>query len=194
LGGYPRVRQLALYQQLRRPLSRFNTFTALLMTLLMTCAVVVPVLWILMLVQSEFLNAYRALTSYLARGPQALPAAIRDIPWLGNLLQEQLNRYSSDPAALAHEATGWMQRSALALGGVLGDIGRNFLKILFAVLTCAERAPGRARSGHTTSAVKLRAVQLGGHRRKRTRRQRSKRQQHVHIRRNRRDRPVILST
>jgi predicted PurR-regulated permease PerM len=124
-----------LYRRLRRPLSRFNTFTALLMTLLMTCAVVVPVLWILMLVQSELLNAYRALTSYLARGPQALPAAIRDIPWLGNLLQEQLNRFSSDPAALAREATGWIQRSALALASVLGDIGRNFLKILFAVLT-----------------------------------------------------------
>jgi len=45
-----------LYRRLRRPLRRFNTFAALLMTLLMTCAVVVPVFWLLMLVQSELLN------------------------------------------------------------------------------------------------------------------------------------------
>jgi predicted PurR-regulated permease PerM len=53
----------------------------------------------------------------------------------GNLLQEQSNRYSSDPAALAREAAGWIQRWALTLASVLGDIGRNFVKILFTILT-----------------------------------------------------------
>jgi len=124
-----------LYRKLRSALTRFNTFAALLMTLLMTCAVVLPVLWLLMLLQSELLNAYRALAGYLTREPQALPAAIRDIPWLGNLLQEELIRYSNDPAALTREAAGWIQRSALALGSVLRDISRNFLKILFAIMT-----------------------------------------------------------
>ncbi len=124
-----------LYRRVRSVLTRINTFAALLMTLLMTCAVVLPVLWLLILVQSELLNAYRALAGYLTRGPQALPAAIRDIPWLGKLLQEELIRYSSDPAAITREAAGWIQRSALALGSVLGDISRNFMKVLFAILT-----------------------------------------------------------
>ncbi len=124
-----------LYRQLRSVLARFNTFAAVLMTLLMTCAVVLPVLWLLVLVQSELLNAYRALAGYLTQGPQALPGVIRDIPWLGNLLQEKLIRYSSDPAALTREAAGWIQRWAVALGSVLGDISRNFIKVLIAILT-----------------------------------------------------------
>ena len=124
-----------LYQRLRRPLRRFNSSAALLMTLLITCAVVVPLLWLLVLVQTELVDAYRALAGFLAHGPHLLPAAVRDIPWLGNLLQEQLDRYSSDPAELSREAVDWMQRWAVELAGVLGDIGRNLAKVLLTILT-----------------------------------------------------------
>ena len=124
-----------IYRRLRNLLRGFDTAAALLMTMLMTCAVVIPVLWLLFLVRGELSDAYRALTGYLTHGPQMLPAVIRDIPWLGSLLQDQFLRYTSDPAEFGRAVVSWMQRWAAGLAGLLGDIGRNFLKILFAILT-----------------------------------------------------------
>jgi predicted PurR-regulated permease PerM len=124
-----------LYRRLRAPLRAFNTSAALLMTLLMTCAVVVPLVWLLVLLQNELAGAYGTLTAFLARGPRSLPSAIRDIPWLGTLIQEGLDRYTSDPSALGREVVEWLKRSLTLLTGVLGDIGRNLAKLLLAMLT-----------------------------------------------------------
>ncbi len=124
-----------VYRRLLKLLGKFNTSAALLMTAVMTCVVVIPVLWLLFLVQGELSDAYRALTGYFTQGPKMLPSAIRDIPWLGSLIEDQLLRYTSDPAELARVALSWMQRSAAGLAGFLGNVGRNILKILLAILT-----------------------------------------------------------
>jgi predicted PurR-regulated permease PerM len=124
-----------VYRRLRALLYGSNTSAALLMTVLITCAVVAPVIWLLFLVQAELLGAYRALSAYLMQGPGALPPRIRDIPWLGNLLEEQLIRYSSDPTELARQAASWIQRLAIDLASVLGNIGRNLVKVFLTVLT-----------------------------------------------------------
>jgi predicted PurR-regulated permease PerM len=106
-----------------------------LTAVLVTCAVVVPVIWLLFLFQGELVGAYRTLSAYLMQGPRALPPLIRDIPWLGNLLQEQLTRYSSDPTELTRQAASWVQRWGVELAGVLGDIGRNLIKVSLTVIT-----------------------------------------------------------
>jgi predicted PurR-regulated permease PerM len=124
-----------IYRRLRASLRGARTPAALLMSVLITCAVVVPLIWLLFLVQSELLDAYRALSAYLMQGPKVLPPVIRDIPWLGNLLQEQFIRYSSDPTELGRQAASWIQRWAVELAGVLGDIGRNLVKIVLTVFT-----------------------------------------------------------
>jgi len=124
-----------LYRKIRLPLSRFNSAAALLMTLLMACAVIVPLLWLLILLKSELVDAYGTLAGYFKQGPHAPPAVIRNIPWLSNLVQEGLDRYASDPAELRHEALVWLQSWASDLAGVLGDIGRNLGKLLVAMLT-----------------------------------------------------------
>jgi predicted PurR-regulated permease PerM len=50
-------------------------------------------------------------------------------------LQEQLLRYTSDPAELSRAAVSWMQRGAAGLARLLGDIGRNFVEMLLTILT-----------------------------------------------------------
>jgi hypothetical protein len=42
--------------------------------------VALSVIWLLVLVQDEFPNAYRFFTAFLSQGPHNLPAAVRDIP------------------------------------------------------------------------------------------------------------------
>ncbi len=124
-----------LYRRLRIPLRRSSTFAALLMTVLVTCAVVVPVLWLLFLMQGELVDAYGSITGYLTRGPKALPDPIRDIPWLSGILQEVLDRYTRDPTALSREMMAWLKGWSAQLTGILGDIGRNLAKLLFTMLT-----------------------------------------------------------
>lgn len=124
-----------LYRRVRTPLGSFHTTAACLMTLLVSCVVVVPVLWLLVLVQDEFFNAFRLFNAFLAQGPHMLPAAIRNIPWLGERMQAGLDRYAADPASLSRELMQWTQAWASRLTGVLGDVGRNLGKLLLSVLT-----------------------------------------------------------
>ena len=96
---------------------------------------ILPVFWLLVLVQHELVDAYRTFTAYLSQGPHSLPAVIRDLPWVGARLQESLDRYSADPAALERAVPGWFQRWGGQLAALLGDVGRNLAKIFVSVLT-----------------------------------------------------------
>ncbi len=124
-----------LYCRLRIPFRKFNTTAASLMTLLAVAVVIAPLLWLLVLIQHELVDAYRNLTTYLSQGPHTLPAAVRDIPWFGAWLQDGLNRYTSDPAALGREITDGLRGWRGPLGALLGGVGRNFGKLFVALLT-----------------------------------------------------------
>jgi len=124
-----------LYRRGRDRLGRFKGTAALLMTLLVSCAVVLPILWLLVLLQDEFLHAYKLMGNYVAQGPHALPAALRDIPWMGERLQEGLDRYAVDPTVLEKQIVAWLQRGAGYLPGVLGTIGSNLGRLALTVFT-----------------------------------------------------------
>lgn len=124
-----------LYCRLRILFGSYTTTATWLMTLLVVTVAIVPLFWLLVLVQHELVDAYRSLTAYLSRGPYTLPAAVRDIPWFGAWLQESLNRYTSDPAALGREITAGLQPWRGQLAGLLGDVGRNVGKLFVALLT-----------------------------------------------------------
>jgi predicted PurR-regulated permease PerM len=123
------------YRRLRVAFRTFNTAAASVMTLLVTALAIAPVLWLLMLMQHELVDAYRRLTVYLSQGPHDLPAGIRDIPWFGDWLQESLDRYATDPAALAREITTGLQRWRGEFGALLGGVSRNLGKLLIALMT-----------------------------------------------------------
>jgi predicted PurR-regulated permease PerM len=124
-----------LYRRLRIPFRSFSTTAACVMTLLVVAVAIVPLFWLLVLIQHELVDAYGSLTSYLSQGPHTLPAAVRDIPWFGAWLQDDLNRYTSDPAALGREITDGLQRWRGQLGALLGGVSRNVGKVLVALLT-----------------------------------------------------------
>src|SRR5512141_1352943 len=68
------------YARLRK-LMRGNAFgSALLMTLLLTAAFVLPLLWLIALLQSEFVQGYQAASAYLAAGSHRLPDFVLHIP------------------------------------------------------------------------------------------------------------------
>ncbi len=124
-----------LYRRFRSPFRQFPTAAASLMTLLVVTVAIVPLFWLLMLIQQEVVDAYRSFTAYLSQGPYLLPAVMRDIPWLGSWLRDELSRFSAEPEALGREISAGLQRWSGALAALLGDVGRNVGKVFVAVVT-----------------------------------------------------------
>jgi predicted PurR-regulated permease PerM len=123
-----------LYRTFRKPFRKFTSAAASLMTLLVVTIAIVPLFWLLMLIQQEVVDAYRSFTAYFSQGP-LLPAVIRDVPWLGGWLQDELSRFSADPEALGREISAGLQRWSGELAALLGGVGRNVGKLLIAVVT-----------------------------------------------------------
>src|SRR5512140_221678 len=89
-----------IYARLRRLLRGHSMSSALVMTLLLTAAFVLPLLWLSFLLQGEFVLAYQAAAAYMAEGPHQLPDFVLHLPWIGERLQDLLDQFANNPAAL----------------------------------------------------------------------------------------------
>ena len=124
-----------IYVRLRKLLRGYAMASALLMTLLLTTAFVLPLLWLIALLQGEFVLAYQAASAYMAEGPHRLPDFVLHLPWAGERLQELLDKFTADPAALRAQLANWAQQWLGQLGNLVGGVAQNALKLGFAVLT-----------------------------------------------------------
>ncbi len=123
-----------LFRRLRGPFKSFNTAAAGAMTVLLSLAVVVPLLWMLILVGDEMIVGYRALSAALTGSPYVLPPLIRRIPWVGEQLQQQITRFSAEPAAIAREVAVGLQAWSNELTAFAGGLGRGGAGILLTLL------------------------------------------------------------
>ena len=89
-----------LYTRLRSVMHGYAMTSAVVMTLLLTTAFVLPLLWLITLMQREFVIAYQAASAYMSDGPHRLPDLITSLPWIGSRLQHFLDQITTDPAAL----------------------------------------------------------------------------------------------
>ena len=124
-----------LYRVVRRPFGRYQGAAAFCMTVLLMCAVILPVLWLSFQVSSELIGAYRSFAAYPVDKPLMLPEFVRGIPWLGEQAQQQINRLSGEPAALSKQIGGWIQAWASEITGLVGGVGRGIGKLLLVMFT-----------------------------------------------------------
>jgi predicted PurR-regulated permease PerM len=124
-----------LYEWVRRLLRGNATGSALVMTLLLTLAFVLPTLWLFALLRVELASAFGEVASYLAKGPHPLPELIARIPYLGERLQELLNQLSGDPTAVRAQVGTWVEQRVGDVLNILGGVGRNAAKFGFALIT-----------------------------------------------------------
>lgn len=124
-----------LYQPLRARLPRHPTLSALVMTLLLTAAFVLPALWMAILLRGEVGMAIASVTAHIRQGPPVLPEFIRSLPWVGGALQELINELASDPEAFRAQLTEWVSQGADNILALIGDVGRNAAKLGFALIT-----------------------------------------------------------
>lgn len=123
------------YERLRHSLRGAATASAVLMTVLLTAAFVLPLLWLIALLQGEFIVAYQTVSTYLNAGPQRLPHVITEIPWVGERLQQIFDQISGDPTVLRTEALRLAQNWFGEVANLVGGVGRNAAKMGMAVLT-----------------------------------------------------------
>ena len=123
------------YARLRRLLRGHAMSSAFVMTLLLTTAFVLPLLWLSALLQAEFVVGYNSVSAYLAEGSHRLPEFVLRLPWLGERMQDLLDLFASDPAALRAKLATWAQQWLGELGDLIGGVAQNAVKLGFAVLT-----------------------------------------------------------
>jgi len=124
-----------VYVHVRAAIGGSPTASAVVMTLLLTTAFVLPLLWLIGLLQNEFVLAFKAVSTYLNDGPPLLPAFIRDIPWLGEFLQQLIERMAIDPEAMRKEMLQWAQGWVGHVTDLIGGVGRNAAKFAMVVVT-----------------------------------------------------------
>ena len=120
-------RLVALFRGQRGP-------AALVMTLLLATLIIAPIVWLVVLVQTEVVDAYRELTVLLSRGIK-LPDMVLELPLVGEWLRDWLARVSANPDELLNEVRGFLDRSSGEVGGVIGGVGRNVVKLVIALLS-----------------------------------------------------------
>ncbi|MCP5327068.1 MAG: AI-2E family transporter [Steroidobacteraceae bacterium] len=120
---------------------------ALTMTILMVILIVAPLVWLVMLVQTELMGAFREIRTLLAGGLQ-LPDVVFDLPLIGDWLRDWLARISANPDELLTEIRVFLDRSSGEFGGFIGGVGRNAVKLVIALLSLFFMF----RDGHVLSA------------------------------------------
>jgi predicted PurR-regulated permease PerM len=117
-----------LNRMLRGTLKERHGLAAMLMTLVLTFAILLPLLGIIVSLRLEVVQAFETVRADLEGGSAAMPAWLREMPLVGPRLVTLLDRVASDPQAigdwLTDSASAWAGEAA----GFLGILGRNALK------------------------------------------------------------------
>jgi predicted PurR-regulated permease PerM len=111
-----------------------RTPAALLMTLLMTLAVIVPMASVFLLLRPEAVGAFRSAQAFLASGLR-VPVFMLRLPLVGSHLAELNARWISDPDALNNALRELLNRSYGQMGALLGNVGRNLFKLGITVIS-----------------------------------------------------------
>jgi predicted PurR-regulated permease PerM len=123
-----------LHQRMIRVCGGRVGVASLVTTILVTLAIVVPLIWLLLMLRVEALHAYSEVQTFLATKP-VLPPALRDLPWIGESAQNLLAQISADPAALREQLVLLFEESSVEVTRLIGGVGRNVAKLFFAVFS-----------------------------------------------------------
>jgi len=123
-----------LQQRIVRAVRGRNGLAALLTTILVTLAIVVPLAWLVLMVRVEAVHGYAKVQTFLASKP-SLPPALHDLPWIGAWAQNMLEQLSADPTAIREQLVMTLEQSSIEVSKLIGGVGRNVAKLFFVVLS-----------------------------------------------------------
>lgn len=121
-----------LHIRVSRLIPRRQSLASLATTLLVSVAIVLPIVWLVFMFKTETFTAYREVQNLLLNKP-VLPPTLGDLPGVGPWLQERWADLTADPTALKTELQQLIARSGDELQAVLGGVGRNIFKLFVAL-------------------------------------------------------------
>lgn len=124
-----------LYGKLRATLGRLPSLGAFLMTLMLGLVFVLPLLWLVTTAHSEVPQLYKEAERLLIQGPQILPPAVKQLPWIGPELERLLSLTAEDPARLRAQLLQWGKPLVDDSLRLVGDLGAMVFKLGFALLS-----------------------------------------------------------
>jgi predicted PurR-regulated permease PerM len=107
---------------------------SLLMTTVVTVAVIAPLAWLAVVLRVEIVRAWHETQTLLAGGVQ-LPDSVLRLPWIGDQLRDLTARAAQDPHVLGAEVRKVTDHSFDQIAHVIGGITRNVVKLLLTVVT-----------------------------------------------------------
>ncbi len=123
-----------LYLKVRRVLKGRSSLSALIMVTGFSIAFVLPILWLIIVIQDDVSALYLSIPNYVNQGVR-VPEAIRDIPWLGNYLQVWLDNHIGDMSTVRQQVEVWMTQSSQQLLKIMGGVGSNVGRLGIALIT-----------------------------------------------------------
>ncbi len=120
--------------RLQRLMPAHANLRAMVMTSAIAALIILPLVTIGTLAETELVAAYNATRAAPDQESLQVPAALRDVPWLGGALQAWLTEHTSGPGWLSSLCAEYAQRWAGELSQIMGEIGRNLLTLAFALM------------------------------------------------------------
>jgi len=133
-GGILAYVSWPLNQRFLRATRGRTGLASLLTTLIVSLALIVPMVWLMWQLRAEGGAAYVKVQAFLASNP-TLPPALADLPWIGPWVQQMLQDLAGDPKAINSQLIGVMEQSSVEVTRLIGGVGRNVSKLFFAVLS-----------------------------------------------------------
>lgn len=124
-----------LYTRLLMVFKGKQNLAALSMTLVMAALVILPLLWLLLMLKSEFVLMSKIVHQTLVTGGVVVPQFIRDLPLFGQEISAWLNQIIAQPALFKDEMQAILSSADKASFEILGGIGRNIAKMGLALLS-----------------------------------------------------------
>ena len=124
-----------LYSKLLTLFGKRKQLAALLMTLGMTVAIILPIFWLFVTLKVELSAMTTAFSAKLSSGGFVLPKFITDLPLVGSEIAACFSQVVAAPAQLKTSIQTYLANANETAFAVLGGIGRNLAKMALALLT-----------------------------------------------------------
>ncbi|MES2206163.1 MAG: AI-2E family transporter [Pseudomonadota bacterium] len=123
-----------LYTKVLRLLKGRASMSACIMVIGFSIAFVLPILWLIIVIQDDVSALYLSIPKYVNQGLR-VPESIRGIPWLGNFLQAWLDNHIGDMSTVRKQAELWMAQSSQQLLKIVGGVGSNVGRLGVTLIT-----------------------------------------------------------
>jgi predicted PurR-regulated permease PerM len=124
-----------LYARLARAAPGMRNLTALVMTIALAAAFVVPVIWLVLMLKEDVWLAYLMLRDEYSIDKLRLPDFVMAIPWLGEQLQTLLDTLAGDHETLRRQVLIWVEPWLGQIGTIAGNVTQVVANMALALVT-----------------------------------------------------------